>query len=278
MIEHIGRVTRGFCRLIPSYSPGPLRPRYLLWAVFFLVAVASAAAPTAKQTCEKQFMQLQTNPLFASTSSKIKQFQSYAFLCEGSGLYEAQLAQLYIDAKDFVKARQVVQGALKQGMPHRKELMFKDGIIYLANLDLTHAQAVFKSVAHDFPNSYEGYSGLGVVLLLQHHPKESIEQYEKANSLQPSEVAYRNLVIVYTQEGRYQDATNAFDMYYRFNNGALGDRDAAFTAALAYANQGKLELADGTLKGLLKAKPEVKDDKGFVALFQKVNAALGQKK
>jgi tetratricopeptide (TPR) repeat protein len=257
-----------------------IRFRYLLLALLFPVAVANAASPPAKNTCEKQFKELQTNPLYASTASKIKVFEADAFLCAGSGFYEVQLAELYMqpEARDLGKAKRIVENALNKNMPYRKELLFKDFAIYLASLDLDHAQEIAILLVRDYPNSYHGYSGLGVVRLLQHRPKESIEQYEKANSLQPSELAYRSLVIVYTQEGRYQDATNAFDMYYRFNNGAIGDRDAAFAAALAYANQGKLEFADGTLKGLLKAKPEVKDDKGFVALFQKVTAALGQKK
>jgi tetratricopeptide (TPR) repeat protein len=281
MIGNIGRVkSRAFCGLIASYYPKGLRPRYLLLAPFFLVAVASAAAPVAKDTCEKQYKELQTNPLFPTAASKIKQFESYAFLCAGSGFYEVQLAELYMqsEARDLGKAKQIVENALKQNMPYRKVLLFKDASIYLAGSDLAHAEEIYKILIRDYPNSHEGYSGLGVVLLVQHRPKESIDQYEKANSLQPSELAYRNLVIVYTQEGRYQDATNAFDMYYRFNNGAIGDRDAAFTAALAYANQGKFEFADGTLRGLLQAKPELKDDKGFVELSRKVNAALGQKK
>jgi tetratricopeptide (TPR) repeat protein len=255
-----------------------LLPRYLSWAQFLLTAVAFAAGPSSQNTCEKEWDQLQADPRFASTASKIKQFESYASFCAGSGLYEVQLGQLYMDAKDFDKARRIVEDALKQNTPHRRELLFKDATTFLANQDLARAQDIFQTVIREYPNSYEGYSGLGVVFLIQHRAKESIEQYEKANSILPSMLAYRNLVIVYTQEGRYRDATNAFDNYYRFDSDAIGDRDAAFTAALAYANQGKLEFADGTLRGLLHAKPELKDDKAIIELSRKVNEAMHAKK
>jgi tetratricopeptide (TPR) repeat protein len=255
-----------------------LRLRYLPLAAFFLMEIASAAPPVAKDTCEKQYKELQTNPLFPSASSKIRVFESYAFLCEGSGLYEVQLAQLYIEANDFRKAQQIVDNALKQHLAHRRELLFKEAITYGLNQDLRHAQEISKLLIQDYPNSYEGYSSLGVLFFTQHQPKESIEQYEKANSLQPTVAAYRNLVIAYTQVGRFEDATNAFDKYYRADHTALGDRDAAISAAVAYSKQGKLEVADGALRGLLKTKPEVKDDKEFVTLFRQVNAALSQKK
>jgi hypothetical protein len=50
------------------------------------------------------------------------------------------------------------------------------------------------------------------------------------------------------------------------------------SAAIAYAQQGKLELADGTLRGLLTTRPEMKDDKTFVQMFRQVNADLNAKK
>jgi hypothetical protein len=45
-----------------------------LLAAVFLVGVASAAVPAGKNTCEKQFKELQANPLYASPSAKIKVF------------------------------------------------------------------------------------------------------------------------------------------------------------------------------------------------------------
>jgi hypothetical protein len=68
-----------------------LKLRLLLLAPVFLATLANAAIPVAKDTCEKQYKELQTNPLYASQTAKIKVFESYAFLCAGSGLYEAQL-------------------------------------------------------------------------------------------------------------------------------------------------------------------------------------------
>jgi tetratricopeptide (TPR) repeat protein len=255
-----------------------LRILYLCLAQFFLLTGAASAAPASSNTCEKEWAQVRADSRFSSITSKITQFESYAPSCAGSGLYEVLLAQLYIEEKDLGKAKQVLENALRQKMPHRKEILFKEAIIYGINQDLPHAEDIFKSLIRDYPKSYEGYSGLGDILLGQHRPKESIEQYEKANSFQPTVAAYRNLVIAYTQDGRFEDATNAFDKYYRSDKSALGDRDAALSVALAYEKQGQLEVADGALRALLNAKPEVKDDKVFVELFRKVNAELLAKK
>jgi tetratricopeptide (TPR) repeat protein len=254
-----------------------VRIAWLYVAVLFQVAEASGASLPVKNTCEKQYKELQTNPLYASTASKIKVFEADAFLCAGSGLYEVQLAQLYIEAGDLGKAKQILDEALKQNMPHRKELLFKETVVYGSRLDLKHAEEIDRLLIRDYPNSFEGYSGLGTVFLVQNRPKESIEQYEKANSLQQTVAAYRNLVIAYTKVGRYEDATSAFDKYYRADRTALGDRDVAMSVAVAYEKQGELEVADGALRALLKSKPGIKDDKEFVALFRKVNAELSQK-
>jgi tetratricopeptide (TPR) repeat protein len=254
------------------------RLRYLLLAHCLLASSVGAANSARKSTCEKEWAELKSDSRFVSTTSKIERFESFAPICAGSGLYEVQLSQLYLEARQFSKAEQVLETALKNNLPHRKELLFKEGIAYFISQDLTRAQNTFKTLIREFPESYEGYSGLGGILLAQHQPKDSIEQYEKANSLNPSAVANRNLTIAYTQVRRYPEASSAFDMYYRLDNTAFGDRDAAISAAIAYAQQGKLELADGTLRGLLTTRPEMKDDKTFVQMFRQVNADLNAKK
>jgi tetratricopeptide (TPR) repeat protein len=249
-----------------------------LLAQIVLLAATGAASAATKGTCEKEWDQLQGDSRFATVPAKIKQFEGYASSCAGSGLYEVQLSRLYMREKDFAKAEDLLDNALKQNMPHRKEILFQEGIIYGADQDLVRAEATYKILIRDYPDSHEGYSGLGDVLLAQRRAKESIEQYERAIALQPSSTTYRNLVLAYVQERRFSDAIGAFDKYYRLDNGAFGDRDAVMSAALAYAKQGELELADGALRGLLKARPGVKDDVAFVNLFRKVNEALLAKK
>jgi tetratricopeptide (TPR) repeat protein len=257
-----------------------LNIRFLLLAPIFLATLTSAATPIAKGTCEKQYRELQTNPLFPTTASKIKVFESYAFMCAGSGLYEARLANLYMlsDSQNLSKAKQILDDALRHSLPHRPGLLEKQAIFYQLSGDLTHAQEVDRLLIHDYPNSHEGYSGLAASLFALGKIKESIELYEKANSLQPTSVGYRGLVIAYTLDRRYPDASKAFDQYFRRDSSAFGDRDAVMAVSYAYERQDELELADGTLRGLLKAKPQVKDDQAFVKLFRKVNLELGQNK
>jgi tetratricopeptide (TPR) repeat protein len=156
MIGHKGRIeTPQFFRLISNdHGKLPL-PRYLLLAQFLVVTVVNATGLTSKDICEKEWTQLQTDSRFASNTSKVKQFESYAPSCAGSGLYEVQLSQLYLEANDLAKAKQPLENALKQNMPHRRELLFKEAVVYLLNQDLTKAQDTFQTLIKDYPDSYD---------------------------------------------------------------------------------------------------------------------------
>ncbi|MES1195571.1 MAG: hypothetical protein ABUL58_01330 [Steroidobacter sp.] len=230
----------------------------------------------ATNTCEKEWREMQVDSRFNSLGEKIKHFENFSGTCKGSGNYEVRLSQLYVLARQFDKAKSIIEQGQTDNTRYAKELLAAKGDMYLIQQDLQSAEIEYRTAIAKYSNWADGYAGLGAVFPIEHRYEEGINYLQKAASIEPSANIYRNLVICYYQLRRDKEAIDSFNNAYQLDNGIFGDRDAAISVAISYARIGKLDVADDVLRGLLKVRPAMKDDPEFTALFKKINDKLDQ--
>ena len=247
--------------------------RILAILYFIFLGFGSAFGATVN-TCEKEWDEVLTSKSLSSYDSKIEYWKSKSKLCSKTGIYEFRVGHLYTMSGQLSKAESAFNKGLSYKTGYRKELLSGLASLYLKKRDWTSAESLNNSIITEYPQWYDGYQGLGTVKLIQGKFKEAIDLLNKSNQLTPSAVSYRHLTIAYNQVGDHTNAAKSINAAFEMDSKIQSDRDPMLAAAISYARLGKYKVADGLLAMLLKARPEVQNDKEFLNIAAFVSKKL----
>jgi len=227
------------------------------------------AATVNTNKCEEEWIQVVDDKRFPDLQSKIKQWESLAPKCAGSGLYEFRLGNLYTQGKQFDKARRSIERGLSYKTTHEGELCIGMGDIYLLTNDTSAAEKQFKLVVQKYPDWFLGYQKLGTTDLVRQRFGEAIKWMEEANKRQQHVFTYRELTIAHHQLGQHEEAIKAMDIAFELDPGFIvKDRDAMLSGAVSFAKVKKYKAASGVIGMLLEARPDLRNDAEIIRVQQ----------
>jgi len=93
----------------------------------------------------------------------------------------------------------------------------KLGVLYFQQQDYAKARQMFKKVVEMSPDSYRGYLNVGAIDLALNDMTSAISELERANAIQPSELACSDLGSAYFFQGNYQKAAREFQEAINFS-------------------------------------------------------------
>lgn len=231
--------------------------RFASWVTILAMlggsAWASAATATGNaDTCEAEWSQVEALPGFAD---QLVRWRALAPKCARSGLYEVRLAGLLTETSRYDEAREAVRSGLDLDTPYRKELLGARAAISLNTMQLADAQKQYQTLIASYPDYFDGYCGMGALMLMERKFREAVDYLNQAARHQQSWIIYRHLTIAYAQLHQHKEAVDAFDKAYRLNPSVVGDKDAIHAAARSLMFLGNYRAADGAIKLLLHANP-----------------------
>ena len=213
---------------------------------------SAATAVCTVNTCEAEWGQVQALPRFPD---QLARWQALAPECAGSGLYEVRLTGLLTVTGRYGEARQAARAGLALNTPYRKELLAANAAISLNTMQLADAQKQYQALIASYPDYFDGYCGMGALMLMERRFPDAIAYLNQAALHQQSWIIYRHLTIAYAQLHQHQRAVEAFDKAYRLNPRVVGDKDAIHAAIRSLMFLGNYRAAEGAVNLLLNANP-----------------------
>lgn len=224
-----------------------------------LLATSAMAASVSNTPCNAEWEK--TLKQFPKPDDRILEWSSLSEKCANSGIYESRLSTLYALAGLYDKARKVAEAGLALKTLYEKDLLGAIADADLAEQKFDRAFQQYEALIKAYPDWYDGYYGVGTIKLIQGKYEEAVRYLNEANRRdQQYAPTYRNLTLAYHKLGQHEETVKAINSAYQLNKGIVRDRDAMLSAARSYALLGKYKVADGFLKMLLEAKPEVVND------------------
>jgi len=223
-----------------------------------LLATDVMAASVNKNPCNDEWEKaLKQIP---KLEDRLREWSSLGGKCGNSGIYESRLSTLYTQAGLYDKARKTAEGGLALQTSYKKELLGAIADANLAEQKIEPAYQQYEALIKTYPDWYDGYLGIGTIKLIQGKYEEAVRYLSEANKREQFAFTYRNLTLAYHKLGQHEEAVKAINAAYQIDKGIVRDRDAMLFAARSYVFLGKYKVADGFLKMLLQAKPEVATD------------------
>jgi tetratricopeptide (TPR) repeat protein len=202
--------------------------------------------------CDAEWTQVEALPGFAD---RLSRWRALAAKCANSGMYEARLATLQTLLGWYDEARGTVRAGLALDTPYKKNLLSTMAGIALNQGQLVDAQRQYQALIVSYPDYFDGYCGMGTIMLTERKFAEAIRYLNEAAKREQVPIIYRQLTISYHQLHQNQQAVEAFDKAYRLNPRIVRDKDATHAAARALMFLGNYRAADGAVKLLLEANP-----------------------
>jgi tetratricopeptide (TPR) repeat protein len=133
-----------------------------------------------------------------------------------------------------------------------------------------------------YPHVSDGYAQLGAVQILLEEFPESLVSLIKAKELamphQMQAGLYRNFVIAYFENGKYNEAYEAAGMAIGFQKYVTDDKFFMYSLAKTEASLGKYEDAQTALKVIAAKVPNIKSDPDFIESVDYVFDKMKDKK
>jgi tetratricopeptide (TPR) repeat protein len=139
--------------------------------------------------------------------------------------------------------------------PYKKELLGADAAITLNMMQLDKAQQQYQALIDSYPDYFDGYCGMGAVMLERRKFAEALDYLNQAARHGQSWIIYRHLTVAYAQLHQDEQAVQALDKAYRLHPQIVGDKDAMKAGARSLISLRNYRAADGTIKLLLRANP-----------------------
>ena len=208
-------------------------------------------------TCDGEWSQVQTLPHFPD---QLARWQALGPRCAKTGLYEVRLAGLLTLVGRYNEARDAVHTGLALDTPYKKQLLSARAAIALNTLQFADAQKQYQALITTYPDYFDGYCGMGALMLMERKFPEAVQYLNEAAQHQQNWVIYCHLTIAYAQLHQHQQAVEAFDKAYRLNPNVVGDKDSIHAAIRSLMFLGNYRAADGAVRLLLNANPGAGED------------------
>ena len=244
--------------------------KILIASIIFLSTITTSFSA---EPCGNEWAEIVDTNKYPSWEKKIKHWESLNSKCSKTGIYEYRLSLLYTFVSNFEKAKSIIDNALKYNK-YKKELLVGYFNIYVKQQKWEEAYKRAKITVQEYPNWNISHQNLGAIELIKQKYPSAIKSLEKSNSINPTFTAYRHLIVAYHQVGNHEQAIKSINTAFSLNNSIKSDREAMLAAAISYAQVKKYKVSDGLLNMLLKAKPEMKNDKEFLRIAEFVSNKL----
>lgn len=208
-------------------------------------------------TCDTEWTQVEALPHFPD---RLARWRTLAPQCAKTGIYEARLAALLTLVGRYEEAREAVRAGLALDSPYKKQLLSTMAGISLNTGQLSEAQREFQALIAAYPDYFDGYCGMGALMLMERKLPEAVRYLSEAARRQQAWIVYRHLTIAYFGLHQYRQAVEAFDRAYRLNPNVVADKDAIDAATRSLIVLGNYRAADGAIKLLLGANPTASAD------------------
>lgn len=152
-------------------------------------------------------------------------------------------ARAAMDAGDLVSALDLVSDAASLD-PDSPEVLELRGMVYVDLDRLEEARFAFETLLEKYPRHPDGWLKLGNVALQQKQFQEAVEHYQQQIDVAPSEFAWYNMSLAYTELNDLSAARSALERSISVNpdyaNGYaaladLSEKEGEFAEALEYA-------------------------------------------
>lgn len=135
-------------------------------------------------------------------------------------------------------------------------------------------QNKYQSLVDQFPEWFEGYSGLALLEVMRNNCEVAVKHATVANSKQANSTSFYALTLCYAKMGRYEDAVSAANTTVSLNESLTKNSEFMIHSAFAFTEVGKYEVARNLLAMILKEKPEIKSDERFLKVGRNLAARM----
>ena len=227
-----------------------------------LLHSASVSASEPAENCERAFFHLLSST--SDTGERIERSNALEQLCQGTGLFELRMSEIYIANRDYSNALQIIESGLTYDTSFKKELLLARGNVALHQKDYATAERAYRVVTESFPNWNAGFDYLGFSLFAQGKNEQSIKSLDTANALSESAGTYRTLTLAHYLLGHHERAIESLNRAFSLDEAILADRDPMVAGIRSYAEVGKFEISRKLLAILLSKNPDMKSDEEFL--------------
>lgn len=220
------------------------------------------AASENSSSCERDVNKLRSSGF--EIGEKIAKSVALQQQCQGTGLFDVHMSELYIANRSYSKAMQAIESGLEQDTSFNKELLLAKGNVALHQKDYATAESAYKVVTEGYPNWNAGFDYLGFSVFAQGRNEQAIEYLNKANSLSESAATLRTLTLAHYLLDHHEQAIESLNRAFSLDEAILADRDPMVAGIRSYAEVGKFDISRKLLAILLSKNPEIKNDEEFL--------------
>ncbi len=173
-------------------------------SVLLLSTAQEASASVLAQQCDEQSAAILSS--FANDQERVTQMLGLESACAGTGIYEARLAQLYSETRDFAEGEAVAEQALLLESPYENEILV--ALVHLALQQREDEQAALHvtELATKYPDWPRSMVTAARVLQIAFAHEAAIALLESANEIEESGEAYLFLSGLLYSNGEYDEA------------------------------------------------------------------------
>ncbi|MDJ0907559.1 MAG: AgmX/PglI C-terminal domain-containing protein [Woeseiaceae bacterium] len=207
-------------------------------AILCQAAFAQGDSTTLTETatvCDGQSAAILSS--FASDEARIAEMLGLESECGGTGVYEARLAQLYAETRDFDKGIVVAEAALALQSDYEREAYVALTHLALGRSDMAKAMEYAHFLAMNHRDWARSFVTAGLVMQRSRQYPAAIVNLHTANEIEETGEAYLILSGLYYSTGRYENALQAHERALQ-----LDPSSRRFTEYLVVAVTSLLEL------------------------------------
>lgn len=196
--------------------------------------------------------------------------------CQGTGIYEFRLANLYERTGNMKKAQAIVAKALTLNTRYQHILILSTLLYDYANLltsdsrDLNKFEALLKrtkALSDNHPNWAPPVEHMASIFLYLGRVGKAIQYANRAIELNPSSWSgRRTLILVHAENKDYAKVRPLITKTLQLNDSLFSDTEIMYASAITYINLNELETAEQVLLLLRERNPDVVSDKTFLQI------------
>ncbi len=220
-------------------------------------AVAQSASPALAQHCDEASAAILRS--FDSDDERIAQMLALADDCADTGIYEARLAQLYAETRDFEEGEAVAIEALALNSPYENEILVAQIHLALGPHKLDEATQYAAVLASNYPDWTRSLVTAGRVLQLSRQHAAAIQFLETANAGEETGEAWLYLSGLYFSNGQYEDALQARARALQLDPSGMRFTEFVVVGVMSLKELGRADEARAMLDRHLEAVPHASE-------------------
>lgn len=211
-------------------------------------------------------------------ATMLSQWQQQASNCQGTGIYEARLAQLHILHGDYAKAQAVLTNTQVVG-DYRRYLELATLWLEYYQLDVDADPTLLLTRLKTFTAKHadfaEGQALYGFALTMAQQPAEAIVALKKSLTA-PTDLydTYKALTLNYVNLQQYSAANEMVNEAYGMNPAFSSDPEAMLMAIKISIELKDFKTVDNLFKVLNARTPQAMQYEAFQQLYQEYQAAV----